>query len=118
MRLLGTVLFAVAVLAAACGGTSASSAPPASSPTSKPVPSAPDVPDSAQAWCINHTGGTGADGHLVEDAAIALGDIAGAKTIEDVSGRWAGRSMADLRLEWTYARACISAYAASSAAPS
>ncbi len=118
MRLFWIALFGLAALVAACGGTSVATPVPSATQTAKPVPSAPEVSDAAQAWCINHTGGPSDDGFRVEDTAIALGDIAGARTRDDVAGRWAGRSMADFRLEWTYARACLAAYAASSAAPS
>ena len=110
-RLPGAMLaaFLVALLVAACSG-SASPTPAGPSFTNPP-----DLTDAQSAWCILHTGGPGEDAHQVEDMALQLGLIAGAKTRDDIFGSWAGHSASDPAP--TYKIACIAAYAAFGASP-
>jgi hypothetical protein len=101
-RSLALVVLFVAFVAG-CSGSAAS--PSAALPTD---PGA--LTDAQSAWCSLHTGGPGDDAHQVEDMALTLGVIPGAKTRDDVFARWAGHPVSDPDL--TYKIACIAAYAA------
>jgi len=121
----------VALLVGACSGNAgaapatASAAPstvatpapsrsPSPVPTASPAASVDTTPPLTQAqmdWCTIHTGGPTDDLHAVEDMAIQLGVIPGAKTREDIFGRWAGHTMADSAADPTYKAACVAAYA-------
>jgi hypothetical protein len=107
-----------AIVLAGCGGAQPSSVggPASRAPTA--IASAIAVlTDEVKTWCVAHTGGTGADGHEVEDMALTLGVVTGAKTREDVFGRWAGKSQPDLVQDPTYVAACVAAYAANANVP-
>ncbi len=128
-RSVGLVL--VALLVGACSGSGASApssasptpapiATPAPSRSPSPVPSAspaasvdttPPLTQAQKDWCVIHTGGPTDDLHAVEDMAIQLGVIPGARTREDIFGRWAGHTMADMNADPTYKAACVAAYA-------
>jgi uncharacterized protein YceK len=113
MRSLSILIAIVAVLAA-CGGTA--TAPPPQPPASTAAGSIPSLPDAAQAWCVQHLGGPAENQHQVEDAALSLGLLEGAKTREDVFAHWGGMSPQDLRVSVrTYVIACQAAYEKSSA---
>ncbi len=97
---------------AACGGATI----PSATPTGGPVfTEPPALTDAQKTWCTNHTGGPGEDMHQVEDMALHLELIPGAKTREDVFGRWAGHPASDPDI--TYTIACLAAFAASDASP-
>jgi hypothetical protein len=114
LRRLWIPIVMVAVLAA-CGGTVTTPTPP---PTTAAPVSVPSLSDAAQAWCVQHLGGPGEDQHQVEDAALSLGIVEGAKTREDVFSHWGGMSPQDLRVSVrTYVVACQAAYEKSSAPP-
>jgi uncharacterized protein YceK len=112
MRSLSILIAIVAVLAA-CGGTATA---PTTPPASTAAASIPSLPDAAQAWCVQHLGGPAENQHQVEDAALSLGLLEGAKTREDVFAHWGGMSPQDLRVSVrTYVVACQAAYEKSSA---
>lgn len=116
MRYAAILIVAVVAVLAACGGTSTGTATPSAAAT--PAPSIPTLSDAAQAWCVQHLGGPGEDQHQVEDTALALGLIEGAKTRDDVFARWGGMSPQDLRVSVrTYVTACQAAWEKSSTPP-
>jgi hypothetical protein len=94
------------------------SASPSPSPERSAGPSIVALTDAQLAWCTIHTGGPGEDQHQVEDMALVFGFVPGARSRDDVFGRWAGRSFPDLALDPTFNAACRAAYTTlSSAAP-
>ena len=106
------VLIVTILLVAACGGSAKATIPDASAITPSAVASAASqLTEEVKSWCATHVGGPGADQYQVEDMAVRLGVIPGAKTREDVSGRWAGKSQADLVQDPTYVAACVAAFA-------
>jgi hypothetical protein len=115
-----TAAFATAILAiivAGCGGP-VTGPPTSPAPSSTPAASFPTISDETQAWCVLHLGGPTDDRHQVEDAAIALGLVEGAKTRQDVFDHWGGLSPQDLRLSVrTYVLSCQAAFDKSSAPP-
>jgi hypothetical protein len=117
MRFAAVLIMAAAAILVACGGTSnAATAPPA--PSAAPASTIPSLTDATQAWCVQHLGGPGEDQHQVEDAALSLGIIEGAKTRDDVFARWGGMAPQDLRVSVrTYVAACQAAWEKSSAPP-
>jgi hypothetical protein len=84
------------------GNPSSSPSPPAT------IDSGPPLTAAQRDWCIVHTGGPEDDAHQVEDMAIEIGVIPGAKTREDIFGRWAG--LVELDHDITYKKACVAAY--------
>ena len=103
-------LIALVLMLTACGGSPAATG--ASAATSPESSTGAELTAEQKTWCTNHTGGPGDDQHQVEDAALSLGVIAGAKTREDVFGRWGGKTAADLYQDQTYQEACIAAFVA------
>jgi hypothetical protein len=107
-----TLLVGCLLLLGACSQSQAvASAIPSNIIASAAASAVTELADDAEAWCVLHLGGPGADQHQVEDAAIAIGVIPGAKTREDVFGRWGGKAQADLVQDPTYVAACTAAYA-------
>ena len=107
------VLLLVSVLLfTACAGSLRTTSPDASAINPSAVASAASqLTEEVKSWCASHVGGPGADQFQVEDMAVRLGVIPGAKTREDISGRWAGKSQADLVQDPTYVAACVAAFA-------
>jgi hypothetical protein len=116
MKLRRLLVACVFLLGACSQSQPLASAVPSNIPASAIASAAAVLADDVKTWCTNHTGGPGADQHQVEDMAVKLGVVPGAKTREDVFGRWAGRSGDDP--DPTYVTACLAAFAEQAASGS
>ena len=102
----------------------AASPSPSASASPSPAPSATAGASVAAlaaeqlTWCLQHTGGPGADQHQVEDMALIIDAIPSATSRADVVGHWNLGAPAELGADPTFVNACRAAYVTlSSAAP-